>query len=283
LLGGEPGATAPVVPVSSGAPADAARTPQQDEAWRAVVALGADDFETRQQASITLRNLGRASIEPLEHALQSTDPEVNSRALELLVALRGRGFVGIQLQQSDDALGAVPVEPSAEVKNRGSYVFAMAVVNHAMYEKYGVKKAFPAEAAGIEPGDVLLAVNDRPVYGTKDLMREVIAVGPARNAVLSIERKGKFMRVPLLLTRNPVVMRAGLFGEMQADVPPVDLEAETDGSGQTAGAASAVKPAAPATPPAIRNDPAALRARLEAIEKELEQQAREALEDEAKK
>ena len=97
---------------------------------------------------------------------------------------------------------------------------------------YGVNKAFPAEAAGIQPGDKILAVNDHPILGVKDLMREVILLGPARFAVLLIDRGGKRMRLPLLLTRNPMLTKNnGLEYMMQRDpTPPVDLEKELETS-----------------------------------------------------
>jgi hypothetical protein len=57
-------------------------------------------------------------------------------------------------------------------------------------------------------------------------MREVIIVGPARVAVLLIERNGKLMRLPLLLTRNPILQKEFL---IQTDpAPPVDLEKEAE-------------------------------------------------------
>ena len=61
-------------------------------------------------------------------------------------------------------------------------------------------------------------------------MREVILIGPARLAVLLVERGGKQMRLPLLLTRNPMLTKNnGLEYMMQRDPPPpVDLEKELD-------------------------------------------------------
>ncbi len=210
------------------------------QAREAVKALSSDSFSERYNARNQLMQLGRASIEPLEYALKSEDPEVRLRSLEILIALRGRGFLGIGLQESTDE--EIAVDPD-EVPEGGAkeqvktvappIVIANQIVNfkQAPYNAYGVTKPFPAEAAGMQPGDKILTINDRPIHGTKDLMREVIAIGPARTAIMLIERGGERLRLPVLLTRNPIVMRGNEFGGFQYvrdNAPPVDLERETE-------------------------------------------------------
>jgi hypothetical protein len=196
------------------------------QAWEMITGLASDSYAMRLQAKTSLLGLGRASIEPLEFAVQSDDPEVRARALEILISLRGRGFLGIGLQEdlAEDDL------ENGNDKPRGSTVSANQVVNFKQYADYGVTKPFPAEAAGIQAGDKIRAVNDRAVHGTKDLMREVIMIGPARPAIITVERGEKLMRLPVLLTRNPS-LRTTQFGQPVRDVaPPVDLEKELDGS-----------------------------------------------------
>jgi hypothetical protein len=196
------------------------------QAWEMITGLASDSYAMRLQAKTSLLGLGRASIEPLEFAVKSDDAEVRARALEILIALRGRGFLGIGLQEefADDE------NENANGRTFGNTVSANQVVNFKQYADYGVTKPFPAEAAGIQAGDKIRAVNDRAIHGTKDLMREVIAVGPARPAIITVERGEKLLRLPVLLTRNPS-MRTTQFGQPVRDVaPPVDLEKELDGS-----------------------------------------------------
>lgn len=196
------------------------------QATQMVGDLGADDYATRRTAFAKLLSLGRPAVEPLEHAQQSEDPEVRLRAMELLIALRGRGFLGVSLAESEDINGdGVP----DGVETGQQCVRAMSIVSYQnpQYANLGLNKPLPAEAAGMEAGDKLVAVNDRPVHGTKDLMREVISIGPARLAVITIERNGKMQRLPVVLTRNPLLNR-GSFVPEPADQPPVDLEKEIE-------------------------------------------------------
>ncbi|HYG76812.1 MAG TPA: PDZ domain-containing protein [Planctomycetota bacterium] len=200
-----------------------------------VRALGSDDYSERLSARNELTELGRAAIEPLELAIKSEDPEVRLRALEILIALRGRGFLGISLSETteDDEVAQGDDEGNPELPStvQPPKVVANQVVNFRQYLAYGVTKPLPAEAAGLVAGDKILAVNEQPVHGVKDLMREVIAIGPARTALLLIERGDQKLRLPVLLTRNPIMMKLNEFGGMQITKdppPPVDLEKELE-------------------------------------------------------
>ena len=214
-------------PVHAEQPAAPAAPPAVAQAQAMIQALGSDSYSTRLQARSTLLQLGRPAIEPLEYAAQSEDPEVSLRATEILIALRGRGFMGVLLQDAEtgDEAGA------ARRVGRDGGVLASQVVPAEQYKMYGILKPFPAETAGVQPGDRILAVNDRPVHGVKDLMREVIIIGPARLAVLLIERGGKLLRLPLLLTRNPILQKNNGLEFIQPQIeptPPVDLEKEAE-------------------------------------------------------
>jgi membrane-associated protease RseP (regulator of RpoE activity) len=211
------------------------------QAQEAVKALASDSFSERFNAKNQLLQLGRASVEPLENATKSEDAEVRLRSLEILIALRGRGFLGIGLQESTDE-EVVDLDEAPDEAGKGAaktvappVVIANQIVNYkqAPYNTYGVNKPFPAEAAGMQPGDRILSINDRPIHGTKDLMREVITIGPARTAIVVVERGEQRMRLPVLLTRNPIMMRGNEFGGYQYvrdNTPPVDLEREADGA-----------------------------------------------------
>lgn len=210
------------------------------QAQEAAKALGSDNFSERTNAKEQLLRLGRASIEPLEYAVKSEDPEVRLRAMEILISLRGRGFLGIGLQESSDDeivdLDAVPEEDTKDAVKTVTppVVSANQIVSFRQppYNTYGMTRPFPAEAAGMQPGDKILSINERPIHGVKDLMREVITIGPARKAIIMIERGEQKLRLPVLLTRNPMTTRGNDFGGYQMvrdGSPPVDLEKELDG------------------------------------------------------
>jgi hypothetical protein len=198
-------------------------------AWELVQQLNSEKYAARIQARSALMQLGRPAIEPLEYAVKSDDPETRLRAGEILIALRGRGFLGVGLQE-DEVLEDADDADESTLTVPPSVVVATQVVNYQAYLAYGVNKPFPAESAGMQPGDKILSVNGKPLHGVKDLMREVVILGPARTAVLMIDRGGKLMKVPVVLTRNPMLQRAGPFGaDAIADPPPpVDLEKEAD-------------------------------------------------------
>lgn len=61
--------------------------------------LGDDRFSVRNQASDELKSLGRAAIGPLAEAAAEDEPEIRTRAMQLLVEMRGRGFMGVQLEE----------------------------------------------------------------------------------------------------------------------------------------------------------------------------------------
>lgn len=64
----------------------------------------------------------------------------------------------------------------------------------------------PAEKAGIQPGDVVLSVNGKPVDGAVDLRRTLGALKPGSTASLQISRRGKLMEFkPALAEMNPQV------------------------------------------------------------------------------
>ena len=203
----------------SGAPlalfaGDAASTDAEAaaRARQLVQALSSDSFSERSIARRELEQLGRPAIEPLEYAAQSDDTETRITATQLLLAMRGRGFMGIGLQEEQPG-GATPMldeDPAADAKP-----VPPPVVNVTMIPN-GRAKAFPAELAGVSVGDKVLQVNGRRLCGVKDLMREVINIGPGRVALVMIDREGKKLRLPILLTQNP------------NDTPaPIDLEKES--------------------------------------------------------
>ncbi len=207
--------------------------PEMDRRGRELVAqLGAESYLERAQAREQLMNLGRPAVDPLEAGVQSEDPEIRLRCTELLIALRGRGFLGITLEElpADETAEEDGVPPDGTQHIPPPFVQARSVIGFKELASYGVRRALPAETSGLQSGDKLLAVNGRSVCGNKDLMREVTVVGPGRVASLLVERGTARLRIPVLLTRNPMrtIMNqdAGIYSQSRDSAPPVDLEKE---------------------------------------------------------
>ena len=186
---------------------------------RLIAALGSDSYPEREWAARDLYDLGRAAIEPLEYAAKSEDSEVRLRATQLLFAMRGRGFMGINLQEEQAHNAPLADDDSDDPSHMGPYTPPVVkVMGIANARDYQLTKPFPAELAGLTTADKVLEINNRPVNGVRDLMREVITIGPARLAIALIDRDGRKLRVPLMLTRNPMIH----------DNPAIDLERELE-------------------------------------------------------
>jgi serine protease Do len=97
-----------------------------------------------------------------------------------------RGFLGIALQPLSDEL-------AKEFKLDGSTGALVAEVTSKS----------PAEKAGIEAGDVVVAVNDKKVEGPRELQLLVAAIAPGTKVDVKLIRDGKEKTVNVLLGERP--------------------------------------------------------------------------------
>jgi len=111
-------------------------------------------------------------------------------------------------------LGILPIEVPREaaeeyglskLKNRGAYVSQ-------------VVKGGPAEKAGLQPGDIVLGLNGKPVDGPVELRRALGAVKPGTSVMLQINRRGKAMDIKASLAEKPATPSAASAPERQ-EVP----------------------------------------------------------------
>jgi serine protease Do len=129
-------------------------------------------------------------------------------------------FVGISF--------AIPIDEAMRVAEqlkatgrvvRGYLGIAPTDVPRELAEEYGLNKgkakgAFvrqvvpgaPADKVGIQPGDVVLSVNGKPVEGAVELRRTLAALRPGSSVILQVNRRGKLMEFkPNLAELNPQV------------------------------------------------------------------------------
>lgn len=99
-----------------------------------------------------------------------------------------RGWIGIEPQTLSTDLAA-----SLGLDNTAGVLVA------------GVVQQGPAAAAGLRPGDVIVAVNEQPVATISDLLAQVSALTPGARASLRLWRKGKTAKVEVLPTLRPNV------------------------------------------------------------------------------
>lgn len=183
--------------------------------------LGAENYTHRRQAAGELMEAGRAALEPLARALEDKDPEIRAKAADLLVALRGRGFVGIQFNEQPSKDAPIVQQPADfedndEPAGAGTEPVAPqpAFIPAPDVQVVETVDGMPGKEAGLLAGDRFLAVNGRAICGELDLLREVILAGPAKPSMLVIDRDGKKVTIAITLGRHP------------NDSPPVDLLAE---------------------------------------------------------
>jgi serine protease DegQ len=97
-----------------------------------------------------------------------------------------RGWVGVEAQNLTPELADSFALPSA----KGALIA-------------GVLPNSPAHNAGLKAGDVLIAINDKPVINSATMLNLIAVLKPNKNAVLTIIRAGNQMDVDILIGKRP--------------------------------------------------------------------------------
>lgn len=106
------------------------------------------------------------------------------------IALEGvvtRGWVGVEAQNLSTELAES---------------FGLSSINGALIA--GIISNSPAERAGLRAGDVLVAINDKPVINSATMLNLIAVLKPNKKANLKIIRAGKEMDIPILIGKRPV-------------------------------------------------------------------------------
>ena len=97
-----------------------------------------------------------------------------------------RGWIGVELQEISPAL--------AESFKLGSTEGAIIG---------GVLRNGPADKAGVKPGDVLLAIEGKPVADPQSVLNVMAGLAPGSNARLKLRRKGEELELAVNVGRRP--------------------------------------------------------------------------------
>ena len=108
-------------------------------------------------------------------------------------------------------LGISISEVNEEVADRLGSIFGPAAGNGV--QVVDVLKGGPAEAAGLQRGDVIVRVDAQPIWDVRQLQRTVRAQPISRRVVLSVLREKSRVSVPVTVGPMPIAAKAQLAGE----------------------------------------------------------------------
>jgi serine protease DegS len=94
----------------------------------------------------------------------------------------------------------------------------------------GVVKGGPAASAGLQPGDVLLALGGKPILDARTTMSDIAELTPGDTIPLTIVRSGEKKRVELTVGERPAPTQPG---QQQQDRQPQDSQQQKQTSRQT--------------------------------------------------
>ncbi len=97
-----------------------------------------------------------------------------------------RGWIGVELQ---------PITPAlAESFKLGT--LEGAIIN-------GVLSGGPADKAGVKPGDVLVAIDGKPIADPQSVLNSVTGIAPGSAVKVKLKRKGQDLELALTVGRRP--------------------------------------------------------------------------------
>ena len=67
----------------------------------------------------------------------------------------------------------------------------------------GVYPSGPADRAGIKPGDILIAVEDKPVTNSSDMLNQIAALSPGQAATLMVLRNQEEKPFEIRVDKRP--------------------------------------------------------------------------------
>jgi serine protease Do len=98
-----------------------------------------------------------------------------------------RGYLGVQIGNLDYQM---------------AQAFGLETTDGALVQS--VQEGTPAERAGLQHGDVILAVDGRPIENTRELINYVSAQGPEATVTLDVLRDGKRVEKRVKLSERPL-------------------------------------------------------------------------------
>jgi S1-C subfamily serine protease len=97
-----------------------------------------------------------------------------------------RGWVGVEVQEVTPELAESFRLPSTS----GALIA-------------GVMRGSPADKAGVKPGDLLVAIDDKPVADAQVMLGLIAALAPGQNSRFGLRRDGKAVELAIVIGKRP--------------------------------------------------------------------------------
>lgn len=97
-----------------------------------------------------------------------------------------RGWIGVEVQEITPELAE-----SFKMPNSDGALIA------------GIVRGAPADRAGIKPGDILLAVEDKPIKDAQIMLEVIAALDPGKTTRFKLRREGKEVELPVIIGKRP--------------------------------------------------------------------------------
>ncbi|MGB7479731.1 MAG: Do family serine endopeptidase [Burkholderiaceae bacterium] len=173
--------------------------------------LGINTFENFIQTD--------AAINPGNSGGALTDTNGNLLGINTAIYSRSGGSLGIGfaipvstvktvmdsiIKNGQVVRGWIGVEPQ-DITPELAESFGLATKSGAIIA--GILKNGPADKAGMRPGDILVAINGKPVADTTDMLNLIALLTPGDRADMKVLRKGREMTLTVVIGRRPAPAR----------------------------------------------------------------------------
>ncbi len=169
----------------------------------AIVALGSNQFRTRQEAGELLAGCGREILSPLSSAVTNADPEIRFRAREI------RDRILRREQPIEPELAAILLRKSGRLKPPQQQGFlGVSIEEVKAGEAPGamimqVVPGSPAHRCGLQIQDIITAIDADVLQDSTDVLEIISARAPGSKVKLAICRNGRQMDVEAVLASRP--------------------------------------------------------------------------------
>jgi hypothetical protein len=177
---------------------------QTRQIGKSIANLGHESYKVREEATAYLKSFGTELIPLMTEALKSSDPEVRTRARNVVDSIANRE------RPVEPELAKILMRRSGvhkPVEKRGFLGISMDNVeegNKPGAQVVAIVKGTPAEEVGLRAGDIILVIDGINIQDSTDLLEIVSAKDPGTKIKMKVLRDKKTMEIDATLIRRPL-------------------------------------------------------------------------------